>query len=195
MNVLGKPAILAEQVIVGILTQEMGLPQDNVWVRDQNKQIPPDTQLYITVGMVDSKVLSVVDTVISTDSPDGMKEIQQVQTVDQIQIDIFSSTTEAIFRRWEILAALSSIYSVQQQEASYFKIYKIPRNFVNTSETEGGSRLNKFSMVISASVWYYKEKVLSTPNGDYYNDFDTRVDDEVSIGTDEGIIEFNISEH
>lgn len=194
MNLLGKDPVLAEQLIVQILQYEMCLEPDQIWIRDQNRDIPPDERLYVVVGMVDSVSLSNVNSITPTVSPDGMVETFQVQTVDKIQIDIFSRTTEAIFRRWEVLGALSSLYAQQLQDSNFFKLFDITRSFTNTSETEGGSRLNKFSMIISALVWYYMQKVLSSPLGDYYNDFETRVDDENTIGTAHGIIDFNISE-
>jgi hypothetical protein len=41
-------------------------------------------------------------------------------------------------------------------------------------------------------VWY--EKVSDLPVYDYYNEFSTRVDDESTIGQEDGLIEFEIDE-
>lgn len=183
---------LAEQVMVKILAQEMAMPPDSVWIRDQNRLIPNDDRLYIIVGMANSTPISA--TVETISSEQGMTEIQKVVGRDEIQIDIMSRGNEALLRRYEILTALRSIYSQQMQEKNNFRIFRLPVNFVNTSEAEGGSRLNRFSVTIPCHVWYKKEKVLSTPNGDYYNDFTQRVDDDHSIETNEGIIEFEIKE-
>ncbi len=234
---------LAEQVIIDIITEEMGLAADQIWVRDQNRKIPPDNRLYVVVGFVDGTVISstrstapflttdnrvtpetgirvdaYLDTRItaegdvreSAEQPGGqritteggnrvfpfetLKELSHVINGEHIQIDIFSRSIEAVQRRWEPIAALKSIYSQQQQEAEEFKIFSIPQSLVNTSETEGGSRLNKFSMVITCHVWYRKEKVLLSDGDDYYDDFHTRVDDERTIGTGHGIIEFEIDQ-
>ena len=190
MNVLGLKPRLAEQIIADILQSEMCLETDQIYLTNEDKMIPNDQRLYISVGMIDSQGIGVNDYCVPTD--DGMNEIQTVQTRDNIQIDIFSVSDEALFRRWEVLAALGSIIGEQKQESFSFKIFKIPRNFQNTSESEGGSRVKKFSIVIAVFVWYYKQKVLTSPSGDYYDSFGTRVDDEQTIGTDHGIIEFNI---
>lgn len=183
---------LAEQTIVKILRSELGLATANVWIRDQNKKIAIDNGLYIVVGMVDSKVVGNNNTI--TPSDDGMTELQQVVMRENIQIDIFSRTTDAITRRAEILMALKSFYSEQQQEENNFKIYSIPTTFVNSSSAEGGSNINRFTIIISTQSLFYKEKVLSSTAGDYYDQFKTRVDDENTIGEVDPLFEFTIEE-
>lgn len=183
---------LPEQIIVNILRTEMGLDKDSVWIRDQNRQIPNDNKLYIAVGEIGSKVMSSVDTVTPDDA--GMQEFQQVQVQSMIQIDAFSSDVKELFRRYEIVAALRSIYSVQQQEQYYFKIFSVPTSFVNTSGVEGGSIINRFSITIVCFVWYSKTKQLAVPSGqNYFDDFTTRGDDEQTIGTDAPLFEFEIT--
>jgi hypothetical protein len=177
---------LAEQIIVNILTSEMCLPKQNCWVRDQNRLFPGTPGLFAIVGMVDSQVVSNINSFNGS----TLAETQDVQTIDKIQIDILSRDTTAIFRRWEVLAALKSIYSEQQQENNTFKIYQIPTSFINTSYAEGGSEINRFSIVIPCQVWYRKVKPISSIYGDYFDEFSVRVDDENSIGTPNGIIEF-----
>jgi len=183
---------LAEQIILEIIKQELPLQNQRGWIRFQNKLIPEDTGLYVVVGMVDSQVMSNVNTSLPTD--EGMTERQQVQMRENVQIDVFSRDNSALTRHWEILAALNSVYSVQMQEKNYFRIFQVPTSFVNTSAAEGGSNLNRFTIVVSCFVWYNKEKMLSSPNGDYYDDFTTRVDDENSIDKPHGIIEFEITD-
>jgi len=173
---------LAEQIIVDILVQEMALSPQNVWVHDQNLKIPNTKDLFAVVGMVDSKVIAVNKQEVSITTPkDTLLEKMMVVTKDNIQIDIFSYTTEAITRRWEVLAALASTYSVQKQEENDFKIFRLPANFVNSSAAEGGSNLNRFSLTIACHVWYRKEKALS--RNKIFDKFDGRVDDEQTIGT------------
>ena len=183
---------LAEQIIVNILKQEMALDAGQIWIRDQNKQFPKDDRLYLIVGMVNSQPISATNEIVSSDT--GMTEKQKIVSRDDIQIDIVSRSNDAITRRYEILAALASVYSQQMQEKNQFKVFRIPVNFSNTGDAEGGSRLNRFSVTIPCHVWYIKEKVLSSPNGDYYNDFTQRVDDEKTIGTPHGIVQFEIKQ-
>ena len=113
----------------------------------------------------------------------------EVMMRENIKIDILSRDNGARDKRWEVFASLQSIYSQQKQEEYQFKIFKLPTSFVNATEAEGGSQLNRFSIVIPTFSWYSKEVDLPTDQ-DYYDKFETRVDDEQSIGGPEGIIEF-----
>ena len=121
-------------------------------------------------------------TITSVQTP---TEIQQVQMSENIQIDIQSRNNDARTRRWEIIAALQSIYAKQKMEENSFKIFRIPRSFVNSGMSDGGSVLNRFSIVINCYTWYNKTKNIT----EYYDDFNTRVDDESTITEAVGAIE------
>lgn len=183
---------IAEQIIVDIIATYMELNSQNVWVRDQNFKIPNTNDLFVIVGLVDSQIMAVNKQNEAITSPiNSMSETMTVISRENIQIDVMSRSLDAIQRRAEVLMALASTYSVQKQEENSFKIFKVPVNFVNTSSAEGGSNLNRFSLTISAHVWYKKTKNLAL--GDIYTSFDTRVDDAVTIGEADGLIEFTIN--
>lgn len=184
---------LAEQVIIDIIQERMSLDDGQIWVRSQNRKIPADTKLYVIVGMVSTSVGSsntyMEERIINTLT--RQVEINRVQTLENIQIDILSRSNDAITRRWEIIAALKSIYAQQKQELNYFKICREPASFLDTSSAEGSSQLNRFTITIPCFVWYKKETVLEEEY-DYYDDFTQRVDDAKTIGEAEGLIEFEI---
>lgn len=208
----------AEQFIIDILKGQLCLTDSQIWLRYQNRSVPPNTGLYVVVGMVDSRPVSAQTYMEERDNrparilaengdflvtEDGAYlsdeteiffrefEIQRVQTCDAIQIDLFSRDNAALLRRWEVMAALRSIQAQQTQEANFFKISRLPVNFLNTSGAEGGSNINRYTLTFNCFVWYQKETELSQVGG-WFDDFRTRVDDENSIGTDTGIIEFEI---
>lgn len=187
---------LAEQIIIDIIANEMAIdPARNIWVRDQNRKIPNDDGLYIIVGMVDSIFMS-SQTYLrqqATPPPVTQYEVNEVALSENIQIDILSRSQAAILRRWEVIAALRSIYSQQKQEENSFKIFRQPRSFINASLPEGGSQLNRFALSFPCFVWYRKEKALSPTGNQYFDNFETRVDDEKTIGTPEGIFKFTIT--
>ncbi len=187
--------ILTAQLIINILTQEMQLHPDQIWVEDQTRKIPDGKGLFLTVGMADDRPISNTTYMESqtVDAVTTQHEINKVIASEDMQIDIFSRSNEATFRRMEIIMALQSIYAQQIQELYNFKIFKIPRSFVKTSAAEGGSNLNRYTITVPCFVWYIKDKVLATPLGDYYDDFTTRVDDENTIGTNTPLIEFEIT--
>jgi hypothetical protein len=193
---------LAEQIIVDILGTRMALAAGSIWIRDQSRKIPPGNGLYVVVGMVDAASMSSLTYMEEKTTPQPepapplveQVEINRVSMRENIQIDIFSRSNAAILRRWEILAALRSIYSQQQQEENYFKIFRIPSSFVNSSIAEGGSQLNRYTVTVPCFVWYKKETILDPDTKEYYDSFETRVDDEKTIGTEHGIFEFTITE-
>lgn len=187
----GKP-LTAARIFTILLKQEMELADDSIWLSNQNRKIPNDDRLYISVGMIDSQVIGNTNSTAPTVG--GMSETQQIVMRENIQIDIFSRSNDAEFRRWEVVAALKSIYAQQLQEENEFRIFQIPTSFINSSSAEGGSNINRFSVIVATHVWYKKNKVLATPSGDYFDEFGARVDDAKSIETDTGIIELTLTE-
>jgi hypothetical protein len=192
-----------ESLIVDILKTQMNLPQANIWVRNQTIQIPNDTALYTTVGFVDGKPyganvdytrVEVVTQLPGFPAPPffTLQQNQKINALENIQINIQSRNNDAVTRRWEVVQALVSLYSKQQQDAQQFKILRIPKNFVNSSLAEGGSNLNKFSIVIPCLSWYLKTAILNPTTKEFYDIFPARVDDESTIGQTNGLIEFTI---
>lgn len=189
------PSGLAAPLMISILSSEMGLCEDQIFLRDENAFIPNDKRLYVAVGLMTAYPIS-NESFIQDATVNGQpvtQEVTRVQQRENIQVDIMSSSPEAKIRHWEIVAAMQSILSQQTQEANYFKIFRAPISFANTSGAEGGSFINRYSIVIACHVWYQKVKTLTTGSGDYYDDFTTRVDDEKTIGTDTPLIEFEIN--
>ena len=182
---------LTEQYLINILKEELALLDDQIWIRNQNKVIPNDNKLYVIVGLSDAMMMSVTNESVSV--PEGLNEVQKIVMRENIQIDILSRDIQAVQRRYEVIAALRSVYAQQVQELNEFKIFKFSQSFINSSDAEGGSNINRFTIVIPCHTWYRKEKLIS--GYDYYDDFKTRVDDEASIETDTGIIEFEIDEN
>lgn len=187
--------LLTSQVIIDILLEEMGLSSQAIWIRDQNFTIPNDNGLYIVVGETAAWVMANTTSMIAETV--GMvttqHEINQVVQREEIQIDVLSRSNLALTRKIEVIMALQSYYSQQQQELNEFKIFRIPRGFFRSSEEDGGSIINKYTVTVSCHVWYRKDQLLNSPLGDYYDDFTTRVDDYKTIDTGTPLIEFEIN--
>lgn len=175
---------LSSQLIIQILAEEMGLPVNSIWLRDQNRTIPNDKGLYISVGIVAAQVTANVN---EHQTINGVyTQISTVQQRESVQIDIFSSSDSVVTRHWEVVAALKSDFAQSLQEQNNFKIGVIPLNFLDTSGAEGGSILKRYTITIACLVWYRKTKAV-----DYYDDFVVRVDNEKTIGTPTPMIEFD----
>jgi hypothetical protein len=131
-------------------------------------------------------VFSVVD--------NPLYERQYTTFIESIQIDMLSRSDEARTRRYELLASLVSTYSMQQQEENNIKIYRVPSSFTNTSQVEGGSKIKRYTIRAECNNIYSTIEELSTtlPGYPFYDHYPVRVDDEKSIETDEGIINFEL---
>lgn len=156
-----------EEYIVDIIRKEMNLNQQNIWIHSQNRKIPPQSQeLYVTVGCVDFLPISSK----SRYNPADDTEIQTVYGRASVQIDILSRSREARIRRAELLMALNSYYSKEVQDKYQFRIFELPARFINTSSLEGGSEINRFSLIIRAMI--SEDKVKET---DYYDTFNAKI--------------------
>ena len=190
-----------EKIILDIIIKEMELPKHH-GSDDRNREIPVGVigfndsvlgateKLQIAVQNVGSFPYSSRTIVTPVEGQDQMQEENIVTSAEDIQIDIMSKNLDARQRRFEILMALKSIYSQQMQEKEGFKIHRIPQTFTNSSGAEGGSNLNRFSVVVRCFTCYNKIKISS----EYFNDFSARVDDEDTIDQPDGLIEINEKE-
>lgn len=168
-----------EEYIVDIIRTEMGLNQQNIWIHSQNRKIPPQSmELYVTVGCVDFLPISSK----SQYNPDDDTEVQTVYGRASVQIDILSRSLEARQRRAELLMAINSFYSKEIQDKYQFRIFELPSRFINTSSLEGGSEINRFSLIIRAMI--SQDKVKSST---YYDTFNATItsqeqqDDKINI--------------
>lgn len=135
-------------------------------------------ELYVTVGCVDFLPISSK----SQYNPDEDTEVQTVYGRASVQIDILSRSLEARQRRAELLMALNSFYSKEIQDKYQFRIFELPSRFINTSSLEGGSEINRFSLIIRAMI--SQDKVKSST---YYDTFNATIisqeqqDDEINV--------------
>ena len=184
-----------EKIFLDIIMTEMNLPDDYGNDDDGNEiavgligfnnyKLGSTDEIQIIVTNQTSKVRS-NNTYTRFDTP-LFKEESAINMKEEISIDIMSRNTDARERRWEIISALESLYSKDQQEKYFFKIFKIPPQLNNVSGAEGGSNINRFNVVVPCFTWYNKEKTQSV----YYKEFSTRVDNEETAGEDDGLIEF-----
>jgi len=181
-----------EKIIVDIIKSELELPDyydtdkntPSIVIGFQNFKMGNVDDLQVVVSSIDSSIIASTNKL----DADEETETQRVVMRETIQIDLVSRNNEARQKRANILMALESYYSLSQQEKYQFKIFRSPTGFVNTSDAEGGSNVNRFTISIPVHVWYENIKTLE----DIYETFPARVDDENTIGESEGMIEFEI---
>ena len=164
-----------ENYVVDIIRSELGLDQQHIWIRSQNKKIPPNAdELFVVVGVVDYLPIS------SKSYYDHTKdqERQVVYGRAMVQVDIFSRSIEARVRRAEILMALNSFYSQEIQNKYQFRIFELPSSFVNNSDLEGGSDINRFTIRFYSMCSEIKIKTTA-----YYDTFNAEINSDGTMIT------------
>ncbi len=156
-----------EEAIVTILRKELGLKQQNIWIQAQNRKIPPQSnELYCVVGCTMFRPISSKSRFLSGTN----QEEQVVYGRADVQIDLMSRSNEARNRRAEVLMALNSYLSKNVQDKECFRIFKLPTMWTNTSGLQGGSDINRFTLIIPTMVSEVKIKSV-----DYYDTFKSTV--------------------
>ncbi len=145
-----------------ILRNRMGLADDQCYMWDQKIKIPSDSRLYIAVSEDSCKSYS-----NNTRIDASGNEVNYTNMQSTLGVDIFSRSGSARDRKEEVVLALNSIYSQQQQERNSFYIAKVPANFVNISESEGSAILYRFN--IAVNIQYV---VAKSAAGSYYDTFE-----------------------
>lgn len=193
---------LSEQVFIDILKSELGLTDAQLWVRNQNRKIPPEKGIWVIVGLQGIPRIRSTKSEIETreiPQPDPAPpivetwEVISATTAEAIQIDIVSRNNDTLNLRMGIIMALASIKSQQVQEQNAMRIFTQSLGFVDTSGAEGGSNVNRYTVTVPCFSWYKMEKLLSATGGDYYDDFTTRVDDAKTIAEPDGLFDFRIT--
>jgi len=170
-------AALAEataQILIGdplllfcdIIQREMSLSAGRVYIYNQKIMQPTDNDIYIAVGVLNCKPFG--NTNRSDSSGIGVKSDQSVNMLATLSLDIISRSTAALRRKEEVILALNSTYSNQQQQRNSFFIGQLPAGaqFVNLSNVDGAAIPYRFN--ISVNIQYFATKVKAI---DYFDDF------------------------
>ena len=152
------------QLVADVISKEMGLANDQVYIYNNKYTIPKDSRLYIAIGINWDKPFANN----TSTRPNGQSVEQSVNVQSNLSIMIMSKDQSALNRKEEVIMALNSIYALSQMAANSFYIAKVSTNFVNLTDEEGAAILYKYN--ISVNVQYFIKKVKSVR---YYDDFPT----------------------
>lgn len=144
-----------------IIQTSMELDPGQVYLWDQKINIPIDGKLYVAVSVLSVKPFGNSNTFDSNNN-----EVQSANFLATLSLDILSRGTDARDRKEEVILALNSQYSEQQQELNSFRIFPISQGFVNISEVDGAAIPYRFC--INVNIQYFVSKTQAV---DYYDDF------------------------
>ncbi len=135
-------------VLCDIIQHELELPEERTVTYNQNFKAPNDEGMYVVVGLQSVNVIASN----SRMNPDTGQNVQSVVTATNYWIDFTSKGSEAMERQAEVVAAVSSIYSEQRQEANHIQISRTSQ-ILDLSFIEGPSALYRYRFnVIIKSV-------------------------------------------
>lgn len=145
-----------------VLQRELNLPDGRVYLFNEKIMKPTDSGVYIAVSVLSDRPFGNNRRFIHSGTPGSE---QYITVVSRIGVDVMSRSHEARDRRFEVLMALASDYSIKQQEANGFQISRLPLSaqIANLSAIDGAAIPFRFhfdvnithSVSKSAPVSYY----------------------------------------
>lgn len=155
-------------IVADIIQTQMNLDNGRVYYWDQKIFQPKDFNLYIIIEELACKPFANNST--WDGSGLGLVEIQSTNFQSTLSIDIKSRGMDAVLRKEEVLMALKSNYSEQQQEFNSMKIAELPVAFNNLSGLDGAAIPYRYN--ISVNIQYAMKKEISIPFFDTFEDVD-----------------------
>lgn len=154
----------------------MGLENDQVVVYNEDWDIPPDRRLYVSIALLATKPFGSSNRMSNLPAVPGsagvlpvparLVEAVTVQQQETYTLNIFSASDEAMFRNWELSAALNSTMGQQAQEQAGFALSSIPLSVTDLSGIEGARRLYRYALTITLLRSNTRENVV-----EYYDQF------------------------
>ena len=150
------------ETVCDIIQTGMDLKKDQIWIYNQKVDIPNDKRLYAVVSL---KSETPIGNNIFFD-PLTQKENIYTNLVSDVGIEIFSFDVLALNRRYEVLSAMRSTYSLQKQEENNCNISRRPISMFDSSFMSPTAKLYSFFYIYKIT---HVEKY--TRSVDYYDDF------------------------
>lgn len=141
------------QLLGRIIQRELGLQEGHVYLWDQKINEPKNEGLFIAISALNPKCYANTNTF----NPATNAQEQSSSWATGVDIDIISRGPEARDRKEEVVMALKSQYSVQQQELNSISIASIPTAIRNLSELDGTAIPYRFNF--SVNLLYNIKKI------------------------------------
>ena len=145
----------------------MGLDTQQIFIYNQNFKIPETSGLFVVIQFNSSRPYASNNEFIEATN----EELLTTQTKEEYTVNVMSKDDTSRTRKEEVVMALNSNYSRNQQELYQFKIGKITGDFLNVSEVEGAAVINRFALPLTVLAHY--SKTLST---DIYDTFTNSIE-------------------
>lgn len=152
-------------ILCDIIATDTGLDPTRVVVYDQNWRPPKDDDIFIVVSTGTALVIGNTNRFKPADPgaepPTVDREVKSVSSSTTYNVEITSRNTDAKDRRFEVLAAIGSDYSEQQQELNHMRIFRT-NQILDLSFIEGRSALHRYQIpVIINSVQVFEKPIIT----------------------------------
>jgi hypothetical protein len=144
------PSISPINQLINGLRSFMDLRPEQVVLYNQKWRNPNDDRIYVVFALLATKPYGNSREYQNNDEDTALIEVVSANIQETYSIHIFSRSQDAMNRKEEILFFLNSTEAEQMQEASSFKLATLPVSFVDSSETEGAGRINKYTITVNA---------------------------------------------
>lgn len=126
-------------ILADIIQTGLSLTPGRVVVYDENFVAPSDPEIYVIIRKNPARVIGVSNVF----DPDTNEEIKSIALNETYDVEISSQNRTAQERYFEVILALASDYSMQQQEANNIRIFRT-RDIQDLSLIEGASALRRY---------------------------------------------------
>lgn len=167
----GRPTQIL-QSIAGVIRRSLHLSGEQVILARQKYEIPSDSSLLVVLSLEEPRPIGNNSRTVP-DAALGMKENQYLSMRDLVQIDVLAMTNpktganEARDKRNQVVLALQSVLSEQEQESLQYSLARVPASFANTSALEATQFLERYTATVAV---FYGEEADQYPS--YFDSFD-----------------------
>ena len=126
-------------ILADIIQTGLSLTPGRVVVYDENFVAPSDPEIYVIIRKNPARVIGVSNVF----DPDTNEEVKSIALNETYDVEISSQNRTAQERYFEVILALASDYSIQQQEANNIRIFRT-RDIQDLSLIEGASALRRY---------------------------------------------------
>jgi len=131
-------------LVIELIRTFMQLERDQVVLYNQNWKVPTDDRLYIAVAFRSEKPYGSSKEYMNNEDGTALVEVISFNSQETYTISVYSFGPEALERKEEVLMAFNSTLAEQIQEKYGFKLPLLPLSFLDLSDIEGASRLNRY---------------------------------------------------
>jgi hypothetical protein len=169
-NIIPITELTVFQFLRSIIIHELEIDEKRVMIFNQKWTIPSYEHMFVVLECQPSQTISSKNFTKDNTETGEFEEIQELNLREHINIQLFSRNMEAMTRKEEVVAALSSIYAQQLQAQYAFKILNRNPSIEDLSLLEGAAQLFRYDIPVIMSTWYQKKKKV-----DFYDQFPVQV--------------------